>query len=91
MKKKVGVIRCHVEGLLEQGGIKLSAVASDPSVRAVNVLKLLAPEIIGETPPGGHWTPPNALLQKITINTLATARNCGPQTRSEIIAWAASP
>jgi transposase len=29
LKKKVGVIRCHVEGLLEQGGIKLSAVASD--------------------------------------------------------------
>jgi hypothetical protein len=64
------------------------ALSHKLSVRAVNVLKLLAPEIIGETPPGGHWTPPNALLQKITINTLATARNCGPQTLSEIIAWA---
>jgi len=29
LKKKVGVVYCHVEGLLEQGGIKLSAVVSD--------------------------------------------------------------
>jgi transposase len=29
MKKKLGVIHSHVEGLLEQGGIKLSAVVSD--------------------------------------------------------------
>src|SRR5437016_363757 len=29
LKKKLGVIHCHVEGLLEQGGIKLSAVVSD--------------------------------------------------------------
>jgi transposase len=28
-KRKMGVIRCQVEGLLEQGGIKLSAVATD--------------------------------------------------------------
>jgi len=28
-KRKMGVIRCQVEGLLEQGGIKLTAVASD--------------------------------------------------------------
>jgi transposase len=28
-KKKLSVIYCHVEGLLEQGGIKLSAVVSD--------------------------------------------------------------
>lgn len=28
-KRKMGVIRCQVEGLLEQGGIKLSAVVSD--------------------------------------------------------------
>jgi len=29
LKKKLGVIHSHVEGLLEQGGIKLSAVVSD--------------------------------------------------------------
>jgi transposase len=29
LKKKLGVIQCHVEGLLEQGGIKLGAVVSD--------------------------------------------------------------
>jgi len=28
-KRKMGVIRCQVEGLLEQGGIKVTAVASD--------------------------------------------------------------
>lgn len=28
-QRKIGVIRCQVEGLLEQGGIKLSSVASD--------------------------------------------------------------
>jgi transposase len=28
-KRKMGVIRCQVEGLLEQGGIKLSSVVSD--------------------------------------------------------------
>jgi transposase len=28
-KRKIGVIRCQVEGLLEQGGIKVSSVASD--------------------------------------------------------------
>jgi hypothetical protein len=64
------------------------ALSHKLSVRAVNVLKLLAPEIIGEIPPGGQWTPPNVLLRKITIDTLATARNCGPQTLSEIIIWA---
>jgi transposase len=29
LKKKVGVIHSHIEGLLEQGGIKLAAVVSD--------------------------------------------------------------
>jgi hypothetical protein len=29
LRKKLGVIHSHVEGLLEQGGIKLSAVVSD--------------------------------------------------------------
>jgi len=29
LKKEVSVVYCHVEGLLEQGGIKLSAVVSD--------------------------------------------------------------
>lgn len=29
LKRKIGVIRCQVEGLLEQGGIKLTSVVSD--------------------------------------------------------------
>jgi hypothetical protein len=60
------------------------------SVRAVNVLKLLAPEIVGEVPPRGAWTPPDALLRRITVETLRTARNCGPRTVAEILSWAQS-
>jgi hypothetical protein len=60
------------------------------SNRALNVLKMLAAELIGESPPRENWTPPNALLRRITFKHLSTARNCGPQTLREIIAWAAS-
>jgi len=60
------------------------------SVRAVNVLKLLAAEITGDSPPPGKWIPSNTLLRKITANRLSTARNCGPQTAGEIIQWAQS-
>lgn len=59
------------------------------SSRALNVLKLLAPELTGETPPHGKWLPTNALLQKLTMKRLSTARNCGPQTTDEIVKWAA--
>jgi hypothetical protein len=58
------------------------------SVRAINVLKELAPELIGETPPKGEWIPPRDLLQQLTARQLMVARNCGPQTAREIIAWA---
>lgn len=58
------------------------------SVRAVNVLKELAPELIGRTPPKGSWLPPEDLLRRLTAGHLATARNCGPQTAREIIEWA---
>ena len=58
------------------------------SVRAVNVLKELAPELIGLTPPKGAWVPPDDLLRRLTAQHLATARNCGPQTAREIMAWA---
>jgi len=67
------------------------AAAGDPvslSVRAENVLKGLAPELTGETPPQGRWTPSELLLRRLTYQNLATARNCGPQTMAEIIAWA---
>jgi len=58
------------------------------SVRAINVLKELAPELIGQCPPKGAWIPPDDLLQQLTARHLATARNCGPQTAREIIGWA---
>jgi len=60
------------------------------SSRALNVLKLLAPELTGETPPKRKWIPTTALLQKLTMKRLATARNCGPQTAEEIVKWAAT-
>lgn len=60
------------------------------SSRALNVLKLLAPEFTGEIPPRGPWIPPVALLRKITMKRLQIARNCGPQTADEIVKWAAS-
>jgi hypothetical protein len=60
------------------------------SVRAMNVLKLLAAEITGKSPAREMWTPSNALLRRLTAQQLLTARNCGPQTAGEIIRWAAS-
>jgi len=60
------------------------------SVRAMNVLKLLAAEITGKSPPREMWTPSNALLRRLTAQQLTTARNCGPQTANEIIQWAGS-
>jgi len=58
------------------------------SVRAENVLKILALELTGETPPQGRWIPSDLLLQRLTYSHLLTARNCGPQTTAEIVRWA---
>ena len=58
------------------------------SVRAENVLKMLALELTGDDPPQGRWTPSDLLLQRLTYRHLSTARNCGPQTTAEIIRWA---
>lgn len=60
------------------------------SIRAENVLKELAAELTGETPPKGRWTPSCELLRKLTFRDLLTARNCGPQTTDEILRWAGS-
>ncbi|MEH2511032.1 hypothetical protein V1291_002386 [Nitrobacteraceae bacterium AZCC 1564] len=77
--------------LVSIAGTTTGASPAPPlSSRALNVLKLLAPELTGETPPKGKWTPTTALLQKLTMKRLSTARNCGPQTADEIIKWAAS-
>ncbi|MCK1277676.1 hypothetical protein IVB46_20915 [Bradyrhizobium sp. 61] len=58
------------------------------SVRAQNVLKELAVELIGEQPPKGSWLPSRDLLRALTAERLATARNCGPHTMREIVDWA---
>ena len=58
------------------------------SMRAINVLKILADEILGESPPREDWVPPEGLLRKITVERLSIARNCGPRTVDEIIRWA---
>jgi hypothetical protein len=60
------------------------------SNRALNVLKMLAAELMGECPPRDDWTPSTALLRRVTFKHLSTARNCGPQTIGEIILWAAA-
>jgi hypothetical protein len=60
------------------------------SVRAQNVLKELAVELTREQPPKGAWSPSRELLLALTVERLATARNCGPHTTSEILAWAAA-
>lgn len=64
--------------------------AGDLSVRAINVLKELAPELIGQNPPKGAWVPPDDLLRRLTFRHLAVARNCGSQTAREIVDWARS-
>jgi hypothetical protein len=60
------------------------------SNRALNVLKMLSDELMGECPPRADWTPSTALLRRVTFKHLSTARNCGPHTASEIVQWAAS-
>lgn len=62
--------------------------SSGLSGRALNVLKVLSAELIEEIPPKGAWDPPDELLRKLTAKHLALARNCGPRTTREIIAWA---
>ena len=66
--------------------------AGEPQLsgRAINVLKMLADEIMGEVPPRDDWGPPEALLRRITVERLSIARNCGPRTTDEIIRWAAA-
>lgn len=58
------------------------------SLRAINVLKMLSDEIMGEVPPRDDWTPSDELLRKITVERLSIARNCGPRTVDEIVRWA---
>jgi hypothetical protein len=58
------------------------------SARAINVLRVLADEIMGEVPARDDWIPPNELLRKITVERLSIARNCGPRTVDEIVSWA---
>lgn len=71
-----------------RGEVPSASPSGGLSVRAANVLKELAPELIGQNPPKGAWVPPDDLLQRLTAKHLATARNCGPQTAREIIEWA---
>ncbi|UFX45033.1 hypothetical protein HAP47_0039820 [Bradyrhizobium sp. 41S5] len=71
----------------EDGGAEPSGGLS---IRAMNVLKELAVELLDEVPPKLGWTPPGDLLRLLTARHLATARNCGRQTMREIIDWAAS-
>jgi hypothetical protein len=74
-------------------GVSAAAPIPKPaalSVRAENVLKELAVELTGETPPKGRWSPSHKLLRKLAFRHLLTARNCGPHTTDEIVRWAES-
>jgi hypothetical protein len=71
-----------------QGVSVKQTVSASLSVRAENVLKMLALELTGEDPPQGRWCPSDLLLQRLTYRHLLTARNCGPQTTAEIVSWA---
>lgn len=65
------------------------AVSCELGGRALNVLKLLAADMIGKCPPA-DWVPSTAFLRQITFERLLNARNCGPLTIEEIIRWAAA-
>jgi hypothetical protein len=69
---------------------KAPGPAKTLSVRAQNVLKELAVELIQQQPPKGTWAPPRELLLALTAERLALTRNCGPRTAREIMAWAQS-
>jgi hypothetical protein len=71
----------------DQSGLP-SAPIKPLSARAQNTLKELAIELTGEQPPKGTWAPSRELLMVLTAERLGRARNCGPQTIREIIAWA---
>lgn len=66
-----------------------AAPACGLSIRALNVLKLLAAEMTGEDPPR-DWLPANDFLKQVTFERLSRARNCGPLTAEEIVLWAGS-
>jgi hypothetical protein len=75
---------------LQDGSVGQTVASGALSVRAENVLKILATELADENPPQGRWIPSDALLQRLTYRHLSTARNCGPQTTAEIVRWAAA-
>jgi hypothetical protein len=72
------------------GSAEADAPDQKLSLRALNVLKMIAGDITGDIPPRNGWVPPEALLRKITMERLSTARNCGPHTLNEIVRWAAA-
>src|ERR1700742_4735880 len=82
----------HFSAGRETSCLGLACVSADLtaplSVRAQNVLKELAVELNGENPVRVGWVPSNLLLQRLTFRHFATARNCGPQTTTEIVKWA---
>ena len=82
----VPTIAPHKSGVSTDRGL----APNELSVRAENILKVLAAEVTGEIPPRGRWIPSNALLKKLTYRHISTARNCGPQATAEIVKWAES-
>ena len=79
--------RTHKDAPQPAADLSPSAVLNG---RALNVLKELSVELTGVCPPKGVWCPPDELLRALTAERLGRARNCGPRTTCEIIAWAAT-
>jgi hypothetical protein len=75
---------------LDEADLPAAGIDTGLSVRALNVLKILADEVTGEIASRDAWVPPDALLRKITMERLSLARNCGPRTVDEIVRWAAA-
>jgi len=62
---------------LQGKSVEQTVLSSPLSVRAENVLKILALELTDENPPQGRWIASDLLLQRLTYRHLSTARNCG--------------
>jgi hypothetical protein len=84
-----GAVAEQAEEPASETSVRDNSGAAVLSVRAQNVLKLLAADMTGESP-SKDWLPSASFLQAVTFERLAKARNCGPLTIVEIIGWANS-
>ena len=75
-------------GAIGAGGPSGYAACRRPERARAQRAEGIVSRIDRRIPPKGAWDPPDELLRKLTAKHLALARNCGPRTTREIIAWA---